>query len=559
MPPPLDTLTLEVLVQERRSTFRPRALIAGGIAVLTSLLLVAQAPAASGAPLKVDCGAGGNLQHKINAAPAGSIILVKGACKGTFTISGKGLTLEGDPTATLNAQQAGSTLTVDAAGKTVHLVGLTVTGGRAAAGGGILAPHGQLVLIRTLVEGNQAIGASGYAHGGGIEMGAGTLALMDSRVVGNRALEEPNTGYAYAWGGGIDTVSSVTLSRSTVSGNVARATSPDSYAYGYGGGVEAQRVTSRESGVESNLAAAHSDTSFSYAYGGGMDVQAHSSLTSSAVRGNRATASSFDFDYAYGAGISAYKGGLAIGRSSVSGNIATSTSFTDHADARGGGIFAIPSPVLLTRSTVARNLVKATAPAGDASAGGGGIDVTSSLAATNSTIANNTAEADASVPDAKTATVTGGGVDAEGTGTISAVNATVAFNQTVGTGGTVLRTGGGLYAATLTLEATIVAADTAAVGVDCYATTSVSHGHNLIRHDANCLAPPASSDKIGVRPQLGELRNNGGPTQTIALIGTSPAINAIVPAQCAVKIDQRGVRRPQGRRCDIGAFERRVT
>ena len=34
--------------------------------------------------------------------------------------------------------------------------------------------------------------------------------------------------------------------------------------------------------------------------------------------------------------------------------------------------------------------------------------------------------------------------------------------------------------------------------------------------------------------------------------------NAIRPASCAVDVDQRGVHRPQGKRCDIGAFERRV-
>jgi hypothetical protein len=57
------------------------------------------------------------------------------------------------------------------------------------------------------------------------------------------------------------------------------------------------------------------------------------------------------------------------------------------------------------------------------------------------------------------------------------------------------------------------------------------------------------------------LQNNGGPTQTIALLSTSPAINAIPPAVCTdasgnpVLTDQRGVARPQASGCDIGAFE----
>ena len=50
------------------------------------------------------------------------------------------------------------------------------------------------------------------------------------------------------------------------------------------------------------------------------------------------------------------------------------------------------------------------------------------------------------------------------------------------------------------------------------------------------------------------LADNGGPTQTIALPAGSPAINAA--SNCPPVItDQRGVRRPQGAACDIGAFE----
>ena len=50
------------------------------------------------------------------------------------------------------------------------------------------------------------------------------------------------------------------------------------------------------------------------------------------------------------------------------------------------------------------------------------------------------------------------------------------------------------------------------------------------------------------------LTNNGGPTQTLALLPGSPAIDAALTAKCAVT-DQRGEARPQGAGCDIGAFE----
>ncbi|HEY9741316.1 MAG TPA: choice-of-anchor Q domain-containing protein, partial [Coleofasciculaceae cyanobacterium] len=57
-------------------------------------------------------------------------------------------------------------------------------------------------------------------------------------------------------------------------------------------------------------------------------------------------------------------------------------------------------------------------------------------------------------------------------------------------------------------------------------------------------------------PLLGSLANNGGSgsTQTLALLAGSPAINAGNNSVCP-KTDQRGVARPQGGVCDIGAFE----
>ena len=66
-------------------------------------------------------------------------------------------------------------------------------------------------------------------------------------------------------------------------------------------------------------------------------------------------------------------------------------------------------------------------------------------------------------------------------------------------------------------------------------------------------------------PLLGPLANNGGPTQTFALLPGSPAIDAGNDAVCMAAVgapdygaggfDQRGVTRPHGSHCDIGAFE----
>jgi hypothetical protein len=53
-------------------------------------------------------------------------------------------------------------------------------------------------------------------------------------------------------------------------------------------------------------------------------------------------------------------------------------------------------------------------------------------------------------------------------------------------------------------------------------------------------------------PMLGPLSDNGGPTQTMALLPGSPAIDA---GTSCTATDQRGVTRPQGAACEIGAYE----
>jgi hypothetical protein len=78
-----------------------------------------------------------------------------------------------------------------------------------------------------------------------------------------------------------------------------------------------------------------------------------------------------------------------------------------------------------------------------------------------------------------------------------------------------------------------------------------SGGHNLVQDDT---CNPVASDIINAGAGVGPLANNGGATPTHALLPGSPAINAGDDAQCPAT-DQRGVSRPQGAHCDIGAFE----
>jgi hypothetical protein len=83
--------------------------------------------------------------------------------------------------------------------------------------------------------------------------------------------------------------------------------------------------------------------------------------------------------------------------------------------------------------------------------------------------------------------------------------------------------------------------------------------HNLsegVTDDANAcgLTNGANANLIGSDPNLGPLADNGGATQTHALLSGSPAIDAGDNSTCPAT-DQRGVARPQGSACDIGAYE----
>ena len=85
--------------------------------------------------------------------------------------------------------------------------------------------------------------------------------------------------------------------------------------------------------------------------------------------------------------------------------------------------------------------------------------------------------------------------------------------------------------------------------------TFVSEGYNLISETSTC-GLSQDTDLVDVPQGLAAFGDNGGPTQTYALETDSPAINHIPADVCNVDTDQRGVSRPQGDACDIGAFER---
>ena len=117
--------------------------------------------------------------------------------------------------------------------------------------------------------------------------------------------------------------------------------------------------------------------------------------------------------------------------------------------------------------------------------------------------------------------------------------------------------GGGIYnRAAATLANTIVAMS---VGKSCDGSNPLKDaGHNLQWPGVDCGETMSSADPL-LDPA--GLRDNGGPTQTIALLASSPAITAGDPDVCADPpvngVDQRGYPRPGlgHARCSIGAYE----
>lgn len=211
---------------------------------------------------------------------------------------------------------------------------------------------------------------------------------------------------------------------------------------------------------------------------------------------------------------------LHLGRSTVSGNQADS----------GGGIVAQRGPLTVVESTISAN----RAPGGQ----GGGIYISGPTpnTITNSTVSGNQSRF-------------GGGVETYEPVTIT--DSTIAFNTAQEPGGG-LHVGGG--PGPYTLKNAIVSNNSSDFAAkNCgNADFVVSEGNNLENGTSCGLDEPTD---INAGPRLGDLANNGGPTNTHALLAGSPAVNA--GGDPFPPTDQRGVTRPQGFANDIGAFEKR--
>jgi hypothetical protein len=171
---------------------------------------------------------------------------------------------------------------------------------------------------------------------------------------------------------------------------------------------------------------------------------------------------------------------------------------------------------------------------------GGGILTDNTLTIGNSTLSSNSASR-------------GGGILNTGNGTLTVSSCTLS-NNSADAGGGLDNTSGG----TGNLRNTIIAGNTAAdFDPDVFGPIT-SQGHNLIGIGDGGSGFTAT-DLVGtsaspIDPMFGPLQNNGGPTQTMALLPGSPALDAGDTSD-APATDQRGFPRIVGGTIDIGAFE----
>jgi hypothetical protein len=332
-------------------------------------------------------------------------------------------------------------------------------------------------------------------------------------------------------GGGIFNAGRLTITNATLSSNSAVGSA---LAVASGGGIfnaGAGMLTITNSTLKGNSA-----TGSKVTFGGAIDNGGTLTITACTLSGNSVNVSGLH-PVAYGGAI--YNGGtLTVTNSTLSGNSATGGSNV----AVGGGIENEGT------ATVISSTLSGNSASGSPNAQGGGIDNSfGTLTVISSTLSGNSVSS---------LQAYGGGIyDTRGTVTVTA--STLSGNAVSGAGsrGGGIDNGDLLGSGTVITGNTILAANTAHSAPDVSGALN-SQGYNLIG-DGTGGSGYVDTDQVGmagmpIDPRLGPLQNNGGPTQTMALLPGSPALDAGDPTQLGVA-DQRGVVRSGG--VNIGAYQ----
>lgn len=242
-------------------------------------------------------------------------------------------------------------------------------------------------------------------------------------------------------------------------------------------------------------------------YGGGIDNQGSLTLTNSTITGNSASI--------HGGGIFSTSGSVTVSNSTLSSNSAFA----------GGAIAATATTVNVSTSTISGNT---------ATFAGGGIY----------------ADATYNYVNVFNSTLTGNSAGIKAGAIFNLGKALVVVDSTIS--GNSAGSGGGIQGQGI-IDGNIVAANS---GGDLNGTFN---GSNDLIGDGSASASLITSLKGStaspLKPDLGPLAKNGGPTQTEALLTGSPAIGAGATFTQANGVDQRGQPRPGAMGTDIGAYQ----
>ena len=376
--------------------------------------------------------------------------------------------------------------------------------------------------------------ASRNRTSGGAIINFGSLTLDNVTIVGNSSED---------WGGGIFSEEDSTLV-------VRNSTIQDNSAGEDGGGIQ----NFGDMTIEDSLIYRNSAGRFS----GGIGINAPLKLVE--ISDSQVISNTANQD---GAGIYSRNATTIVSNSVITGNVA---------NRRGGGIFNNRATAIMTvtNTVIEENYAKIS---------GAGVhnNENAILFISSSSISNNLVN----VQDKS----------AEGGGGLRNERATATVQNTTFSGNTsrtaVANVDGSLILNHVTVAETSISGATS-VGVKNFAPTAVDQSSqlwiynsaladnpvdcqieagstleasvgNLIETDSAAAEACSDTDTLNVDPQFMPFGENGGATATYNFPGTSPLLDSADATACADLIDsvtdQRGVPRPQGLGCDIGALE----
>jgi filamentous hemagglutinin family protein len=444
-----------------------------------------------------------------------TINLGTGTYGGATLAINRSVTIDGGVNSILSGEGLRRVVTVGA-GTTVLLQDLTITQGFTGAGesGAGIFNRGELRIERSTISNNQA-----GLDGGGIESAdpGAQLVIQNSTLSGNRAAVD---------GGALFAGQTVTLRNTTLRDNAAGL---------YGGAIYNAGRLAVENATLINNQANEGGGIFTVGAAGLVDTRVVENQAAGQGGGLRATEQgTFQIDRSTIANNRAGGNGGGIDTNSLVSNavirnsatIANSTLSGNQAGNDGGGIsLGLNDRVRLTNVTISGN---------QANRHGGGINAFGEILLDNSTITNNVADAGGQ------GLGNGGGI----------------FQQPLAVG-RVLSLQNSIVAGNFASGSTTVGGMGSAVHPDV-SGTFVDRGNNLIGIVSGEAGFTTSllvgSVAAPLNPGLAPLGNTGGPTQTHALLPTSPAINAGNNAN-APNLDQRGLPRIVQNLIDIGAVE----